>query len=159
MAAMTIPRAATFSVNAPAVACQIMDGEAILIHFDRGDYFSVTGSGAFLLELLERGLPSAQLTHELSWSFELELERAQQVVNEFLAQLLDEALVVANVDAPSAPITPAIAVASAAGSNGALGARSPFEPPRLVKYSDLQDLLVLDPIHDVVLGGWPSGTH
>ena len=30
-----------------------------------------------------------------------------------------------------------------------------FAPPRLEKYSDLEDLLVLDPIHDVDEAGWP----
>ena len=32
----------------------------------------------------------------------------------------------------------------------------PFEAPRLTKYTDMRDLLVLDPIHDVDESGWPA---
>ncbi len=30
-----------------------------------------------------------------------------------------------------------------------------FAPPRLQRYTDMQDLLLLDPIHDVDEVGWP----
>ena len=32
----------------------------------------------------------------------------------------------------------------------------PFEEPKLEKYSDMEDLLLLDPIHDVEDEGWPK---
>ena len=31
-----------------------------------------------------------------------------------------------------------------------------FNPPSLNKYSDMQELLLLDPIHDVDEAGWPK---
>ena len=31
-----------------------------------------------------------------------------------------------------------------------------FEPPLISKYSDMQELLILDPIHDVSDAGWPN---
>ena len=96
---------------------------------------------------------------ELSRRFELEPEPAALAVREFLAQLLDEALVVENANASSDTFAAADSLTADAAAPTRAGARAPFEAPRLVKYSDLQDLLVLDPIHDVVLAGWPSGTH
>jgi Coenzyme PQQ synthesis protein D (PqqD) len=34
---------------------------------------------------------------------------------------------------------------------------SPYEPPVLEKYTDMQELLALDPVHDVeVARGWPA---
>jgi hypothetical protein len=33
---------------------------------------------------------------------------------------------------------------------------APFTPPALTKFTDMQDLLLLDPIHDVGSGGWPA---
>ena len=33
--------------------------------------------------------------------------------------------------------------------------RAPFHPPVLNVFSDMQDLLLLDPIHDVDATGWP----
>ena len=31
----------------------------------------------------------------------------------------------------------------------------PFQPPVLQKFRDMQDLLLMDPIHDVDEAGWP----
>jgi hypothetical protein len=40
------------------------------------------------------------------------------------------------------------------GNNG-IG-KSPFEMPKLSKYTDMEDLLALDPIHEVDEMGWPN---
>ena len=49
---------------------------------------------------------------------------------------------------------PASTVCAAPVSSG--GPRQPFRPPVLERHSDMQDLLVLDPIHDVGEMGWPN---
>ena len=36
-----------------------------------------------------------------------------------------------------------------------LTAKTRFVPPSLEKHSDIQDLLLLDPIHEVAQSGWP----
>jgi len=152
---MTLPQPTKFHFDEPAVACQIMDGEAIVIHFDRGDYFSVKGSGAFLLGLLERGRGSSELASALSQRFGVELESASRVVSSFLAQLLEEGLVVESAGDAST----AASFSASPGSEVETARELEFEPPLLVKYTDLQDLLVLDPIHDVILTGWPPAHH
>ena len=38
----------------------------------------------------------------------------------------------------------------------ASGGLPPFEPPTLSKYKDMQDMLLLDPVHDVEEAGWPE---
>ena len=35
------------------------------------------------------------------------------------------------------------------------GERRPFSPPQVQRFDDLQELLLLDPIHDVSDQGWP----
>ena len=42
-----------FRLNTPAVASRVIDGEAILIHFETGCYYSTDALGAKLLTLLE----------------------------------------------------------------------------------------------------------
>jgi hypothetical protein len=63
----------------------------------------------------------------------------------FLAQLHEHGLV------NSAPVTP--------GDPGAVtpvaAATTPYLAPVLNAYSDMKDLLLLDPIHDVAEEGWP----
>jgi hypothetical protein len=36
------------------------------------------------------------------------------------------------------------------------GTRAPYAAPTLQKHTDMQDLLLLDPIHEVDETGWPS---
>ena len=36
------------------------------------------------------------------------------------------------------------------------GLRAPFVAPELKRYADMQDLLLLDPVHDVDEKGWPN---
>ena len=38
----------------------------------------------------------------------------------------------------------------------AVAVKQPFEAPILNKYNDMQELLLLDPIHDVDEAGWPN---
>ena len=37
----------------------------------------------------------------------------------------------------------------------ALAAKKPYTAPAVQKYDDLEDLLLLDPIHEVDEAGWP----
>ncbi|MCA1554989.1 MAG: PqqD family protein, partial [Chloroflexi bacterium] len=34
----------------------------------------------------------------------------------------------------------------------------PFEPPSLQRFTDMQDILLVDPIHEVDESGWPQRT-
>lgn len=69
-------------------------------------------------------------------------------VQELLAQLQQENLIVA-VDGAGE----AAALQAPAGNNQE---KPLFNPPSLNKYSDMQELLLLDPIHDVDDAGWPK---
>jgi len=54
-----------------------------------------------------------------------------------------ELVVVADPAAPSSPLPPPTPTGEA------------FRPPTVAVYSDMEDLLLLDPIHDVDETGWP----
>lgn len=139
---------ARYSLNPAQVACQVLDGEAIVIHFERGHYYSGTGSAALLLDLLSESSSAAELGSALVRRFELEPEHAARVVVPFLEQLWAEQLIV--------PISTPAAERSASAADITPTTTS-FEEPRLVKYTDLEDLLLLDPIHEVMLSAWPAG--
>jgi hypothetical protein len=58
-----------------------------------------------------------------------------------------EELVAATENSASASVSP-----PDAASNGS----KTFEPPLLEKYTDMQDLVLLDPVHEVDSTGWPA---
>jgi Coenzyme PQQ synthesis protein D (PqqD) len=141
----------TYQVNAPAVACQHVEDEAILIQFDSGCYYSTDNLGAEIVSLLQQSISAGNLVQILADRHGADLETVSGVVKSFIGQLCAESLVVARPMAAGAGASdqrPAVPVSSARE-------RRPIDLPVLNKYTDLQDLLLLDPIHDTDEAGWP----
>jgi hypothetical protein len=69
-------------------------------------------------------------------------------VTNFVAQLEQEGLVEAS-RSPADPV-PVSALPRL------IEQKRPFVAPTLKKYSEIEDLLLLDPIHDVDDSGWPN---
>jgi hypothetical protein len=139
-----------FRLNAPRVASQIIDGEAVLIHFETGCYYSAGKLGAEILHLAEEKKPVRQIVTELAGRYAAEPESIERSVTDFIGQLCDEQLVVSEPGAGGFAADP-----PAAQKTGSSEAKLPFEVPVLQKFTDLEDLLLLDPIHDADEAGWP----
>jgi hypothetical protein len=142
--------AARIRVNAPQVIHESIDGEVIIINLTSGNYYSVTGSGADVWSLIEQssGVTRADLTAALEPRFEASQAEIDGLLESFLSDLRTEGLV---TDADPSGDPPVFA----APPEGA-GARPPFAAPRLEKYTDMQDLVLLDPVHEVDATGWPA---
>jgi hypothetical protein len=125
------------------VASQEIEGEAILIHFDTGCYYSVNATGVCLLGLIHAGTPAEELGRELAARFETDPDEGARAAGMFVGELLREGLLVAGSPAEPWEIP------------GVFGKRVAFVEPALQRFDDLQDLLMLDPIHDVDQTGWP----
>ena len=142
-------RTRAYRLNAPAVASQIADGEAILIHFDAGHYYSLNPTATEIFRLaVEEGKCATEIVGELVHRYDVGPGDLETKVDEFLEQLSAEELIV--IDAPSRIFGTAASRETTLPANLAAWA-----PALLTKYSDLEDLLRLDPIHDVDDAGWP----
>jgi hypothetical protein len=137
---------ARFKVNSPPVIHQTLDGEVIVVNLDTGTYYSFEGVAAEIWAAAERGLTVAEVVSEAAELHGASSTAASPAVTRFLAELAREELIV-GVNG-SAPFTAPEAVESA--SHGS------FPEPLLNKYTDMQELLLLDPIHDVDERGWPN---
>jgi len=136
-----------FRVNSPAVASEIIEGEAVIMNLKSGVYFSTSQVGSLLWSWIEQGHTVSAMVHELSGTSEAGREVVEQTVARFIAQLLEHDLI--RELAPDAPV-PLLGAPP-------LPAGTVFAPPVLEVYTDMQDLLLLDPIHDVdETVGWPS---
>lgn len=137
---------------APQVVREVFDDEVIIINMESGNYFSLNNTGAYVWTLIEAGYAVDDIVSRMCDQFEgADASAASASVHELLDQLLKEQLIQPGpgpAPAPS-PVAPPVAVASPA-------AKSPFEKPALAVYTDMQDLLLLDPIHDVDETGWPQ---
>jgi Coenzyme PQQ synthesis protein D (PqqD) len=137
-----------FRVAAPEVIHQTIDGEVILVHLTRGTYHSLRGSGAFLFDPLVRGASIADLAAVLSAGTDGDVSRIEAAVSRFVQDLRRDGLIVTAVDEAGGD--------GAAAAPPASSTKQPFEEPRLETFTDLQDLLLTDPIHDVEPPGWPN---
>lgn len=138
-----------FRVNHPTVISETIDGEAILINLDTGAYYSLRETGAALWQLIEQGAAGQQLIDELSDRYDGAPAVMAAGAQALLAELAHEQLIVPLGDDNAAP---QFTGAATTASNG----RPPFTPPVLEKFTDMADLLLLDPIHDVSEQGWPT---
>jgi hypothetical protein len=125
---------------------QTLDGEVIVVNLDTGTYYSFDGVAAEIWAAVERGLTVEETAAEAADHHGTSPRVAEPAVKRFLAELAHEELIVTlNGSKP---------IAAPATADGT--AQEPFPEPVLNKYTDMQDLLLLDPIHEVDERGWPS---
>lgn len=120
--------------NRATVAAKVIDGEAIILDVTRGAYYSLDGAGAVVWSCLESGYPVAAIPGILETRYEGSPDQFRQEVEALTDHLLREGLV---VPASGDPTPEALAPAE--------GPRLPFVAPQLHKYTDMGDLLALDP--------------
>jgi hypothetical protein len=134
-----------FRVNEPNVVFEAFDEEIVLVNLETGNYYSARGTGPEIWLALARGSTPREVAGELASHHSGNPGAMESAVTAFAGQLVESQLLVEAPDraeAIPAPTRPISAV-------------SEFEPPILESYSDMQDLLMLDPIHDVDAAGWP----
>lgn len=133
-------------INTPLVVSQEIEGEAILIHFDSGCYYSANATGSSILDLIQRGHTAPEISGKLAIAYSDAPTELHELVGGFLSQAIGEGLLV--------PAGDSAGMGSEASGEARL-AVGPWVAPRLERFDDLQDLLMLDPIHDVDAVGWP----
>ena len=135
-----------FVINAPSVVSEVIDGEAIIMNVRSGNYYSSAGTGAVIWSWIEQGRTKGQI-RELAFSrYHGDRQRIEHALGLFFENLVSENLVRED------------SAAQAEHASGKVegGATEAFSDPKLCAYTDMQDLLFLDPIHDVDAIGWPE---
>ena len=134
-----------YRVSGPRVIYENIDGELILVHMEKGTYFNTDEVGAFIWNMIEGRATATEIIHAVEARYDEVGEGIPGAVRRFLTRLVDEDLAVEDSDT-GAPRASAPAVPHA---------RQPFMVPALQAFRDMQDMLSLDPIHDVEAAGWP----
>jgi len=133
-----------FELDEPGTVAETIDDEAVVINLERGVYFSIRGSGLAIWTELLAHTPLEALVAAWQARFPEEAARIEAEIGAFVAGLVAEGLIRARA-AAGAP-------AAATGPTGALAG---YDAPRFEKYTDMEALLLLDPIHDTDDKGWP----
>ncbi len=133
----------SFRINATHVVHETIDGEAILIHLGTGTYYSLDGVGSELWGLLSRGASTDQAIAAALGRYEGSPGEIEAGVATLVQDLLAEELLVE--DGSSAPDPSRLP-----------DGRIPFTTPVLHTYTDMQEFMLVDPLHEVdEEAGWP----
>jgi hypothetical protein len=127
------------------LAHERVEDEVIVINLRTGTYFSLVGTAADAWDLLLAGAPLEDVAAGVAHRYGAEVPDVQRDLDAFVTSLVDEELLVV-ADSRTA-----------LGSFDDLGAAAErtYHPPMLEKYDDMEELLLLDPIHEVDESGWP----
>jgi Coenzyme PQQ synthesis protein D (PqqD) len=136
-------------INTPPVIHQLLDGEVIVVNLDSGTYYSLDGTAATIWEAIDRGASLGETIADAAARYDAPAAAVERAVTTFVDELRREELVVA--EAANGAERP-----GPTRTNGAPAARVTFTEPVLNKYTDMQELLLLDPIHEVDESGWPN---
>ncbi|MGC1248263.1 MAG: PqqD family protein [Spirulinaceae cyanobacterium] len=139
--------AVRFRVNTPGVVQETIDGEVVIVNLQKGDYYSLVNAGADVWAGIEQGMSQSELISNLSQRYEANSETIANSVNTLLQQLQQEGIIVPNPNSEASSINQ---------NEETPGEKLPFEEPKLGKYTDMEELLGLDPIHEVDEMGWPN---
>lgn len=134
-------------LNGPGVVCDVVADEVVFVNLESGAYYSTEATGAAIWQLLAEGRTIADTCRAIGTRYAGDPVEIEQSVRALVDQLLAEALV--RVGEGTAPL-------SGAPLEDAAPDRPPFMGVVLQKYVDLEELLLLDPIHEVDESGWPN---
>jgi hypothetical protein len=139
---------ACFRINSPSVIYERFDDELVAIHLDTGTYHSMMGAATDAFVLLSDEATAVELADALAARYAATPEQIVTALEPFLEQLQKEQLIApVETRKPRGPLR-------VAGNESGL----PFLPPSLQAFRDLEGLLLLDPIHEVGVEGWPQAS-
>jgi len=133
----------SYIVNAPSVVAELIDGELVIMDLQSGNYFSAEKTGAQIWAWIEKGYGLKSVLDLIGAHFS-SAASAEQDLQEFVDQLVANNLIKEKQGDPNPVDEPS-----------ANGAAAPYSKPEMAIYTDMKDMLLLDPIHDVDEAGWP----
>ena len=110
-----------------------MDGELVAINLRTGLYYSSTGIGPVIWQLMEAGQTAEAISGTISRHLDIAPDRVQADVQAFLERLLEEDLV-----------APADGAADGSDDAAIVYAGS-YEAPTLQSFNDMEQAFALDP--------------
>jgi hypothetical protein len=133
-----------YGLGDPAViSARVFDDEVVIASFATGVYYSLRFAAAEIWLGLMAGVPADRVVQAVAPHCSAAHQQSVDAAWSFIRALEDEQL-----------IRPA--ERSIDESWQPRPGDGPFEPPAFERFTDMEDLLLLDPIHDVGKTGWPD---
>jgi hypothetical protein len=138
-----LDRDAPLRVASANVHSKIFDDEVVVLEMKSGTYFSLRGSAVDVWRLVEENASAARIAEALEARYDAPRSEIATAVNALVDELSEAGLIVS--DASLEPD----------GTTFQVAEKAPFTAPEVERFTDMQELLLLDPIHEVDDSGWP----
>lgn len=133
-----------FNVFDNNIISDVFGEEVVLVNLESGVYYSLRGSATQIWIRIFNQYTLAEILNDLIQIYQAnETELASQIAH-FVNQLLEMKIIKSTVDSEKKTI-------DFSSSDASID----FVAPVLETFSDMQEILLLDPVHDVDKAGWP----
>lgn len=126
----------------------MIDNEVILVNLEKGYYYSLLGTAVEIWSGITAGISLNTIISELSTCYTQSTKDIAEAVQGFLAELIQEEILKPCQQAPISEKSGQWHMQKKGGMQ--------FSSPVMERYVDLEELLLLDPVHDVDEMGWPK---
>lgn len=141
--------AQTYRVNRPDVIDEHFDEEYVVVNLRTGTYYSLNRTAALIWEEIGKNRSRNAILAGQIQRFTTDSATLAADLDELLREMIHEQLIVPQPQPPTVD------------SDGPQAESAAIEPgeyavPHIEKFTDMQALLLLDPIHQVDESGWPA---
>lgn len=139
------------SINSSDVVSETIDGEVVIVNLQKGDYYSLLETATDIWNRIEQGTSKEDLIKDLLQYYDAPAQEINEAVDRFLSILQTENLIAVEKAAKPNYVAPTITKLPNPLD------KKKFAWPAIEKFTDMEDLLLLDPIHEADQEkGWPN---
>ena len=135
-----------FEIAGQDIVHETIEGEVVIVNLENGFYYSTEKTGCHVWNMLLAGFSLGEIVEALGSHFPEPGAEIGASCRSLVSDLLDENLIVRS----------SVSGDRAGVEIPGLDPEAGFTPPVLEKHKEMQDLLLVDPIHEVSDAGWPN---
>ena len=141
-----------FKINKADVLHEVFDdGGIVVINLKTGKYYNFSNTSLYIWHLIEKEFSDSQIIELIIHKYNIEPTKAKQSIAKFITELQQEYLLLEDSEQKENIENFNQEINNLKSSN-----KLDFTTPVLTIHTDMQDLLLLDPIHEVDdENGWP----
>jgi len=141
-----------YRIDENKIVHEVLDQEAIVVNLDNGHYYALEGTAVDIWQAVAAGASAPEAADSVLQRYSGNRAEVEAAVRTFVAELVAESLL-APIEAPmpeaaGAPPEPATPVPGTPVP--------PFSLPVMYKYTDMANLIQMDPIREFDETGWPK---
>lgn len=132
----------TFKISGPRVIHETIGGNTLVINLENGHYYSLSLVGSAIWGHLMSGASLSLIAENFFNIYQVNATQFMNDLEQFVSNLRDEGILVENEDQESIP--------NASLSSQLVNEVKKYEAPHFIKFTDMEALLLADPIHELL---------